>query len=101
MRILSKRTVRELVLYSPQHIARLEKAGLFPKRVQLGPSRVGWIESEVLDWLEARIKRREENQRFSLTERMERHVSCVPLHLRCGLNSKLNRLPIRFANLYG
>jgi prophage regulatory protein len=44
MRILSKRQVKELVLYSPQHIARLEKAGLFPKRVQLGPNRVGWVE---------------------------------------------------------
>lgn len=59
MRILSKRAVRELVLYTPQHIARLEKAGQFPKRVQLGPSRVGWIESEVLDWLDERINRRE------------------------------------------
>jgi prophage regulatory protein len=58
MRILSKRAVRELVLYTPQHIARLEKAGQFPKRVQLGPSRVGWVESEVLEWLNERIKRR-------------------------------------------
>jgi prophage regulatory protein len=33
MRILSKRQVKELVLYSPQHIARLEKAGSFPLRV--------------------------------------------------------------------
>lgn len=33
MRILSKRQVKELVLYSPQHIARLEAAGQFPKRV--------------------------------------------------------------------
>ena len=40
MRILSKRQLKELVLYSPQHVARLEKAGLFPKRVQLGPNRV-------------------------------------------------------------
>jgi len=60
MRILSKREVRRLVLYSPQHISRLEKAGKFPKRVKLGPSRVGWVESEVLEWLEERIKLREE-----------------------------------------
>jgi prophage regulatory protein len=58
MRILSKRQVKELVLYSPQHIARLEKAGLFPRRVQLGPNRVGWVEGEVLDWLEDRLSRR-------------------------------------------
>lgn len=60
MRILSKRQVKELVLYSPQHTARLEKAGLFPKRVQLGPNRVGWVEDEVLDWLRTRMEGREE-----------------------------------------
>jgi prophage regulatory protein len=60
MRILSKRQVKELVLYSPQHIARLEKAGQFPKRVQLGPNRVGWVECEVLAWLEERMAQREE-----------------------------------------
>ena len=37
MRILSKRQLKELVLYSPQHIARLEAVGEFPVRVQLGP----------------------------------------------------------------
>ncbi|HTV28325.1 MAG TPA: AlpA family phage regulatory protein [Xanthobacteraceae bacterium] len=55
MRLLSKRQLKELVLYSPQHVARLEAAGKFPKRVQLGQCRVGWIEQEVLDWLQERI----------------------------------------------
>jgi prophage regulatory protein len=59
MRILSKRQLKELVLYSPQHVARLEKAGKFPKRVQLGPNRVGWVEGEVLDWLQGRLDSRE------------------------------------------
>jgi prophage regulatory protein len=59
MKILSKKALKELVLYSPQHIARLEKAGLFPKRVQLSPNRVGWVESEVLDWLGQRLDLRE------------------------------------------
>ncbi len=59
MRILSKKDVRALVLYSPQHIARLEKAGEFPQRVQLGRCRVGWIEAEVLDWLHQRIQLRD------------------------------------------
>ena len=58
MRILSKKALKELVLYSPQHIARLEKAGQFPKRVQLGSNRVGWVEDEVLDWLDERLKAR-------------------------------------------
>ncbi len=62
MRLLSKRQVKEMVLYSPQHIARLEAAGRFPKRVRLGPNRVGWIEDEVLEWLQERIdKRQHEN----------------------------------------
>ncbi|MEM9781027.1 MAG: AlpA family phage regulatory protein [Pseudomonadota bacterium] len=65
MRLLSKRQVKEMVLYSPQHIARLEKAGKFPKRVQIGPNRVGYLESEVLDWLRDRLERREEPQRHS------------------------------------
>ncbi len=60
MRMLSKAQVRELVLYSPQHIARLEAAGQFPKRVQLGYNRVGWVEQEVLDWLQERIEARDQ-----------------------------------------
>jgi prophage regulatory protein len=36
MKILSKKALKELVSYSLQHIARLEKAGTFRKRVMLG-----------------------------------------------------------------
>jgi len=61
MRLLSKRQVKEMVLYSPQHIARLEAAGKFPKRVQLGANRVGWVDSEVLDWLQQKIDRRDKD----------------------------------------
>jgi prophage regulatory protein len=60
MKLLSKRQVREIVLYSPAHIARLEKAGLFPKRVRLGQGRVGWIDSEVDGWVNARIAERDQ-----------------------------------------
>jgi prophage regulatory protein len=59
-KMLSKRQVKELVLYSPQHIARLEAAGQFPKRVKLGANRVGWIEEEVLAWLDERIEARDQ-----------------------------------------
>ena len=61
VRLLSKKELKLYVLYSPQHVARLEKAGAFPKRVRLGPhrgSRVGWLESEVLSWLKLRIEKR-------------------------------------------
>lgn len=59
MRLLSKKEVRAKVLYSPAHIARLEAAGKFPKRVQIGPGRVGWVEQEVEDWLLALVARRD------------------------------------------
>jgi prophage regulatory protein len=59
MRLLSKKAVREKVLYSPAHIARLEAAGKFPKRVRLGPARVGWVDEEVEDWLRKRIAERD------------------------------------------
>lgn len=59
MRLLSKRQLKEMVLYSPQHIARLEKAGTFQKRVQIGPNRVGWVEDEVLDGLQSRLDSRD------------------------------------------
>jgi prophage regulatory protein len=36
---------------------RYEKAGDFPARRQLGPNSVGWIESEIDEWIEARVKR--------------------------------------------
>ena len=59
MKLLSKKAVREKVLYSPAHIARLEAAGKFPKRVQLGTARVGWVEDEIDDWLNERIAERD------------------------------------------
>ena len=58
MKMISKRQLKELVLYSPQHIARLEKAGKFPKRVPLGSNRVGWVLEEVLEWLQERLDKR-------------------------------------------
>ncbi|MEL6503572.1 MAG: AlpA family phage regulatory protein [Pseudomonadota bacterium] len=59
--MVSKRELVKMVLYSPAHIARLEAAGQFPLRVKLGHNRVGWIEQEVLDWLQARIDARNQS----------------------------------------
>ena len=59
MKLLTKSEVRNRVCYSPQHIARLEKAGKFPKRVLLGPNRVGWLEEEIDQWIRDRIEERD------------------------------------------
>lgn len=58
MKLLSKKQVKEIVLYSFAHIDRLEASGLFPKRVRLGQNRVGWLEQEVYDWLQAKLDKR-------------------------------------------
>ena len=58
MHILSKKAVRELVLYPPQHIARLETAGLFPTRLACRPNRLSSVESKVLEWLKECLKQR-------------------------------------------
>lgn len=59
MKMLSKKQLKDYVVYSMQHIARLEAQGEFPKRVPLGRNRVAWIEQEVMAWLEERIARRD------------------------------------------
>ena len=59
--LIDKRELTKLVKYSPQHIARLEKAGQFPKRLRLGQNRVAWLLAEVEDWIEERLARREAN----------------------------------------
>jgi len=56
-RLVSKKELRTVcgIPYTPQHIARLEAAGKFPKRVQLGPNRVAWLLSEVSAWVDERV----------------------------------------------
>ncbi len=45
--------------YSRVHLRRLEAAGSFPGRVQLGGNAVAWIESEIDAWLEERAAERD------------------------------------------
>ena len=62
LRLLSKKQVKDLVLYSYAHIDRLEKAGLFPKRVRLSrhrTGRVGWMESEITAWFQSKLAERD------------------------------------------
>ena len=60
-RLVSKKELRTVcgIPYTPQHIARLEKAGRFPQRIKLGPNRVAWVLSEVEAWVRERIAERD------------------------------------------
>ena len=51
-RVITRRELRRLVPYCPQHILRLEKKGKFPKRIKVGERRVGWWLHEVMAWLD-------------------------------------------------
>ena len=59
MRVLRKKEVADRVGYSSMHIWRMEREGRFPRRLQLGPNAVGWLESEVDDWISARAAERD------------------------------------------
>jgi prophage regulatory protein len=48
------------IMYSKPHLWRLEKVGKFPKRVPVGASRYGYLESEIDDWINAHIAARDE-----------------------------------------
>jgi prophage regulatory protein len=58
-RLITKAELRRMVPYTPQHILRLEKRGLFPRRVQVGPNRVAWLLSEIEEWIAARVSERD------------------------------------------
>ena len=51
--------VERRVPYTRQHLSRLEKRGLFPRRLQLCGNRVAWIEAEIDAWIMARAAERE------------------------------------------
>jgi prophage regulatory protein len=55
-KLVSKKELRTVhgIPYSFPHIARLEKAGQFPKRLLLGACRVAWWEDEIEEWKASR-----------------------------------------------
>jgi prophage regulatory protein len=55
-RIITKKELRLIVPFTPQHILRLEKRGQFPQRIQIGARRVGWSLAEVERWLSERTR---------------------------------------------
>jgi prophage regulatory protein len=57
-RIITAPERRQIVPYSDMHIWRLEHQGSFPKRIKLGPNRVGWSLNEIIGWINARKEER-------------------------------------------
>lgn len=54
MKVLSIKEVTAMTGASRSTIWRWEQSGLFPRRIQIGPHKVGWIEGEVTSWLKSR-----------------------------------------------
>jgi prophage regulatory protein len=60
VRILREPEVSYKTNMTREMIRRLENAGQFPKRIKLSKRAVGWIESEIDAWIEAKMKERNE-----------------------------------------
>lgn len=60
MKIISRPDLRQVygIPYTDEHFARLEKKGIFPQAINLGPGRVGYIDTEIEEWLQARANAR-------------------------------------------
>jgi prophage regulatory protein len=54
-KFLKLKQVSEKTTLSPPTIWRKEKKGEFPARRQISANRVGWLESEIDDWLSRRV----------------------------------------------
>lgn len=52
--VLRFTALRRMVGLSRSTIWRLERKGLFPKRRQISPHLVGWVNSEVQEWITKR-----------------------------------------------
>jgi prophage regulatory protein len=54
MKILKLKEIVQLTGLSRVTIWRMEQRGEFPQKISLSPNRVGWIDSEVFDWIRSR-----------------------------------------------
>lgn len=58
IRVIKKPELRQKIPASDVTIWRWEKQNKFPKRIVLGGNSVGWIESEVDEWLAKKMAER-------------------------------------------
>jgi len=53
-RFIRSKEIIQITGLSRTSIWRLEKAGMFPKRRQVSPGTIGWLLSEVNEWIQSR-----------------------------------------------
>lgn len=59
MKIIRLKQVIELTSLSRSSIYSFIKQGVFPKPINLGANSVGWIESEIIDWITQKVSDRD------------------------------------------
>ena len=58
LKILRRPAVEAITGLSRSTIYQNMQAGEFPKPIRLGAKAVGWVESEIVDWIETRVSER-------------------------------------------
>lgn len=53
-RVIRKTDLFARIPLSDSTIWRMERAGRFPQRIQLGGNSVGWFENEIDEWLDGK-----------------------------------------------
>lgn len=56
--LIDARAVQRRVLFSAQHLIRLEANGTFPKRIALGKNRIAWTLADVIAWMQEKVDNR-------------------------------------------
>lgn len=59
MRLIKLKEVLNLTALSRASVYRMMADGKFPSSVPLGERSVGWVEEEILNWIEERIAARD------------------------------------------
>jgi prophage regulatory protein len=62
--LIDRREVCRLTSLSRSQIYRLERVGKFPERLQIGPGRVAWLQSEISDWIASKTTLRSHARRW-------------------------------------